>query len=225
MVANMESRVLHVSEADAVRDVAAILQRVQAGIEVLSNETRNRSPLSVRPLHRAVRSLSASPWQKPTKRKPAEPPCSTRISPPTWRRLSGNGSRGIRQRGVDPGFKCGSRGGTARPYCPADPRSVQTGLWRNRGPSFRGDHRGAHAWYPTRRVTISFEDLLIAATALPLGFGVATGNVRHFEQIPGLKVMNELMLETEPRTNNHERRTPLHSLHTFCTPNIPIGAF
>jgi tRNA(fMet)-specific endonuclease VapC len=38
-------------------------------------------------------------------------------------------------------------------------------------------------------VTIAFEDLLIAATALQLGFGVVTGNVRHFEQIPGLKVV------------------------------------
>ena len=38
-------------------------------------------------------------------------------------------------------------------------------------------------------VTIAFEDLLIAATALQLGFGVATGNVRHFEVVPGLKVV------------------------------------
>ena len=38
-------------------------------------------------------------------------------------------------------------------------------------------------------VTIAFEDLLIAATALQLGFGVVTGNVRHFEQVPGLKVV------------------------------------
>lgn len=38
-------------------------------------------------------------------------------------------------------------------------------------------------------VTIAFEDLLIAATALQLGFGVVTGNVRHFEQIPALKVV------------------------------------
>ena len=38
-------------------------------------------------------------------------------------------------------------------------------------------------------VTIAFEDLLIAATALQLGFGVVTGNVRHFEQIPGLNVV------------------------------------
>ena len=40
-----------------------------------------------------------------------------------------------------------------------------------------------------RGVTIAFEDLLIAATALQLGFGVATGNVRHFEVVPGLKVV------------------------------------
>jgi predicted nucleic acid-binding protein len=38
-------------------------------------------------------------------------------------------------------------------------------------------------------VAIAFEDLLIAATALQLGFGVATGNVRHFERIPGLNVV------------------------------------
>lgn len=40
----------------------------------------------------------------------------------------------------------------------------------------------------SRGVTIAFEDLLIAATALQLGFGVATSNVRHFLQVPGLKV-------------------------------------
>ena len=38
-------------------------------------------------------------------------------------------------------------------------------------------------------VTIAFEDLLIAATALQLGFAVPTGNVSHFEQIPSLKVV------------------------------------
>jgi len=40
-------------------------------------------------------------------------------------------------------------------------------------------------------VTIAFEDLLIAATALQLGFGVATANVRHFEVVPGLKVIKQ----------------------------------
>jgi tRNA(fMet)-specific endonuclease VapC len=37
-----------------------------------------------------------------------------------------------------------------------------------------------------RGVSIPFEDLLIAAAALELGFGVVTGNVRHFQQIPGI---------------------------------------
>ena len=38
-------------------------------------------------------------------------------------------------------------------------------------------------------VTIAFEDLLIAATALQLGFGVATGNIRHFQVVPGLSIV------------------------------------
>jgi tRNA(fMet)-specific endonuclease VapC len=38
-------------------------------------------------------------------------------------------------------------------------------------------------------VGIPFEDLLIGATALQLGFGVATGNIRHFERVPGLSII------------------------------------
>ena len=38
-------------------------------------------------------------------------------------------------------------------------------------------------------VTIDFEDLVIGATALHIGFGVATINVRHFQNIPGLNVV------------------------------------
>jgi predicted nucleic acid-binding protein len=38
-------------------------------------------------------------------------------------------------------------------------------------------------------MSIAFEDLLIAATALQLGFGVVTGNVRHFEKVPNLTVV------------------------------------
>jgi tRNA(fMet)-specific endonuclease VapC len=37
-------------------------------------------------------------------------------------------------------------------------------------------------------VSIAFEDLLIGATALHLGFGVLTHNARHFQMIPGLTV-------------------------------------
>jgi predicted nucleic acid-binding protein len=38
-------------------------------------------------------------------------------------------------------------------------------------------------------VSIAFEDLLIGATALHLGYAVATLNVRHFRLIPGLSVI------------------------------------
>jgi tRNA(fMet)-specific endonuclease VapC len=38
-------------------------------------------------------------------------------------------------------------------------------------------------------VSIAFGDLLIAATALQFGFGVVTGNVRHFQVIPVLRVV------------------------------------
>jgi predicted nucleic acid-binding protein len=38
-------------------------------------------------------------------------------------------------------------------------------------------------------VKIHFQDLLIGATALDLGYAVVTGNLRHFEMIPGLTVV------------------------------------
>ncbi len=38
-------------------------------------------------------------------------------------------------------------------------------------------------------VAIAFEDLVIGATALDLGFDVATLNVKHFQLIPGLKIV------------------------------------
>jgi tRNA(fMet)-specific endonuclease VapC len=40
-----------------------------------------------------------------------------------------------------------------------------------------------------RGVSIDFEDLVIGATALHLGFDVATANVKHFQVIPGLTVV------------------------------------
>ena len=39
-----------------------------------------------------------------------------------------------------------------------------------------------------RGITLPFEDLLIGATALHLGFELVTENVRHFEMIPNLMV-------------------------------------
>lgn len=38
-------------------------------------------------------------------------------------------------------------------------------------------------------VRIPLSDLLIGVSALELGYGVGTANVRHFELIPGLKVI------------------------------------
>ena len=38
-------------------------------------------------------------------------------------------------------------------------------------------------------LSMAFEDPLIAATALQLGYGLATGNVRHFQNVPGLKIL------------------------------------
>lgn len=39
-------------------------------------------------------------------------------------------------------------------------------------------------------VTISFDDLLIAACALERNYAVATRNTRHFEKVPGLKLVS-----------------------------------
>jgi tRNA(fMet)-specific endonuclease VapC len=40
-----------------------------------------------------------------------------------------------------------------------------------------------------RGVSIAFEDLLIGATALHIGYGVVTLNIRHFQAIPSLSVV------------------------------------
>jgi tRNA(fMet)-specific endonuclease VapC len=41
-------------------------------------------------------------------------------------------------------------------------------------------------------ISLPFEDLAIGVTALVLGFDVATLNVRHFQKIPGLKVVSSI---------------------------------
>jgi len=38
-------------------------------------------------------------------------------------------------------------------------------------------------------MSVALEDLLTAATALQLGFGIITANVRHFQVVPGLRVV------------------------------------
>ena len=42
----------------------------------------------------------------------------------------------------------------------------------------------------SRGITLSFEDVTIGATALQLGFDVATVNIKHFKPIPGLTVIS-----------------------------------
>lgn len=41
-------------------------------------------------------------------------------------------------------------------------------------------------------ISLSFEDLAIGVTALHHGFDVATLNIRHFQKIPGLKIVSPL---------------------------------
>jgi tRNA(fMet)-specific endonuclease VapC len=38
-------------------------------------------------------------------------------------------------------------------------------------------------------IRVAFADLLIGVTALHLGYGIVTDNVRHFQMIPGLKIV------------------------------------
>jgi tRNA(fMet)-specific endonuclease VapC len=51
----------------------------------------------------------------------------------------------------------------------------------------RADHVDAEQ--QERGVRIAFQDLLIGASALELGYSVATQNLRHFRMIPGLNVV------------------------------------
>ena len=46
-----------------------------------------------------------------------------------------------------------------------------------------------HGQQMAQGISIDFQDLVIGATALHLGYGVATMNVKHFRMIPGLNVV------------------------------------
>jgi predicted nucleic acid-binding protein len=39
-------------------------------------------------------------------------------------------------------------------------------------------------------VRLALADLLIGVTALELGYRVATGNLRHFQMVPGLEIVS-----------------------------------
>lgn len=47
-----------------------------------------------------------------------------------------------------------------------------------------------------RGIVIPFADLLIGGTALHYGYGLMTRNLRHFEKIPGLKIVKLKGLRT-----------------------------
>jgi predicted nucleic acid-binding protein len=47
-----------------------------------------------------------------------------------------------------------------------------------------------HGEQMAKGIVIPYADLLIGATALSLGYSVLTTNVRHFQLIPGLKVIS-----------------------------------
>src|ERR1022692_3460754 len=126
---------------------------------------RNRSRSSARLVRSAVRSRSASRWRKPTNCNPGKRLYWTRISRPTLRRSSEAATPGTRPCGTNPRLQRSDRRRAAR---------------------LAGRIEGEQA---AQGVSIAFEDLLIAATALQLGFGVATGNLRHFRVVPGLSVV------------------------------------
>jgi predicted nucleic acid-binding protein len=57
--------------------------------------------------------------------------------------------------------------------------SLRDSIWREQ----------SHAASAAQGNIIAFEDLLIGATALHLGFEIVTLNLQHFERMPGLKVV------------------------------------
>jgi hypothetical protein len=50
-------------------------------------------------------------------------------------------------------------------------------------------------------ITIPFDDLLIGACTLELGYAVATRNRRHFEKFPGLKLVSIQGRHSRPRND------------------------
>jgi len=85
MITGMDPRVLHVSEADAVRNMASILQSVRAGTEVVIE--RDAQPFAVvraaPPVRRTISECIA--LAKAHEEEIGQAPRWTRTSPPTWR--------------------------------------------------------------------------------------------------------------------------------------------
>ncbi len=75
---------------------------------------------------------------------------------------------------------------TTRTFCPST--SVAIWAWNAR---FRTSPRTKklNTYRAGRRIRIPLSDLPIGVTALELGYRVGTHNVRHFQLIPDLKVV------------------------------------
>lgn len=83
------SMTLRITEAELVRDVRAVLDKIERGNEVII-EREDHRPLAVmkQPQPVAARSASASCWQKLTKKNSATRPSQTRTLPRMCRKVS-----------------------------------------------------------------------------------------------------------------------------------------
>lgn len=147
----MERRVLHVSEADAARDLTAILERVQAGVEVVIE--RDAQPLAViRAAAPARRTISecialAEAHEKETGNAPVlDADFAADVE-----EIVGNRRPWNRSRGINPRLQRLDRQRAARTYSPADPGTVQNRLRRGGDRSLRGNDSGTDARRSTRR--------------------------------------------------------------------------
>lgn len=109
MIEVMEPRILRVSEADAVRDLATILQRVQAGTEVVIE--RDAQPLAIMraaaPERRTISECIA--LAEAHEKESGDGPVLDSDFAAEWKRSSVIASRGTRRRGADPRFQRGTR--------------------------------------------------------------------------------------------------------------------
>ena len=125
----MADRVIHISEAEAARDFAALMARVRAGEEIVIES--GDLPVAVihaldsaTPLHLGVHRYGCQKIQ---------PPSWMQISPATSRRRSrAIVSLSNRPHGIDPGFERSDRGRAARPERAADAWLHRGSRWRNR---------------------------------------------------------------------------------------------
>jgi antitoxin (DNA-binding transcriptional repressor) of toxin-antitoxin stability system len=97
--------VIHISEAEAARDLSGIMARVYAGEEVIiSNGTLTVAVVPL-PFRYVVQSQTVLRLRECTKSNPAKDRCSIPTLQPMWKRLFVTASLGIRQRVIDSRFQ------------------------------------------------------------------------------------------------------------------------